>query len=487
MRWTRWGSVAVLAVGASGCGHKKQETAPAPAVVAESAAPSAREASHEGQRPPKPTPVESLTPPHLPTLKTQAATGPTPKTKATKDEAPCGTAWTGEEEVPLECQATSLDPHMGVPAVALIPYDLLRAPKGELPATVDHRLDGFEGRTLTQGKTLACSAFALTTQINHAIGLWTGKPGDVSVMEIWARYHVGANGARANLGQKFANDADWPFDQARANAWRKCNLGDDSCFSEDEKRKLAELDQKGVAVLEEVESLPEDGTLFDVMEAKLAAGRDIGTGGRLPKPFKPVGDPGSKYIPDSPEMTGGKHSFSIAGYTHVEGERYFLVKNSWGPKWGDGGYAWIHEQTLGKIAHGGFVVVVDPVGDIGLRRHKRKRGSVAACPSGEAPDSVDGRCKPLCGDGGPRHGGYCGTTEDCSRGFVNVTGYCVLAAPAANGTESKSGIAYACAPSGCVYTIPKGTEGCADATCQKSCPAPDYRLGTGKGGLLCLE
>jgi hypothetical protein len=100
---------------------------------------------------------------------------------------------------------------------------------------------------------------------------------------------------------------------------------------------------------------------------------------------------------------------------------------------------------------------------------------------------VDGKCKPLCGDGGPRHGGYCGTTEDCTKGFVNVAGECVIAAPRSKGTEPSKGIAFACAPSGCVYTIPKGVEGCNDASCQKSCPAPDYRLGAGKTGLLCLE
>ena len=114
-------------------------------------------------------------------------------------------------------------------------------------------------------------------------------------------------------------------------------------------------------------------------------------------------------------------------------------------------------------------------------------GAVAACAAGEAPDSVDGACKPLCPDGGPRHGGYCGMTEDCARGFVNVAGDCVLAAPAARGTEPKTGIAFACAPSGCVYTIPKGVAGCAEATCQKSCPAPDFRLGRGRAGSLCLE
>jgi hypothetical protein len=283
-----------------------------------------------------------------------------------------------------------------------------------------------------------------------------------------------------------ANDAEWPYDAARARAWQLCK-GNDKCLSEDERRKLEAADKRGVVALEQVERLSRDDTLFDVIQAKLAAGRDVGTGGRLPKSFRPVGEQGSKYVPEFTESAKGGHAFSLVGYTHVENERYFLVKNSWGERWGDNGYAWIHEHTLGKIIRGAYVVIVDPVSDVGLRRHKRKQAWVAACGAGEAPDSIDGACKPLCGDGGPRHGGYCGTTEDCTKGFVNVAGECVLAAPKAKGTEPRTGISFACAPSGCVYTIPRNVEGCTDARCQKSCPAPDFRLGSGKGGLLCLE
>jgi hypothetical protein len=272
MQWTTWWSAAVLAVCASGCSReKKHDEAPSalPPVtdIASAVATSAAATSHEGQRPPKPTPIASVTPPNLPTLKAQAARVEPPKSKATGDDYPCGAVWTGEEEVPLECVAAPSDERLGSPAVALIPYDMLRAPR----------------------------------------------------------------------------------------------------------------------------------------------------------------------------------------------------------------------------AHGGSVLVVDPVTDTGLRRHRRRHGAVAACGAGHAPDSVDGACKPLCGDGGPRHAGYCGTTEDCGRGYVNVAGDCVLAAPKAAGTEPKSGIAFACTPSGCVYTIPKSVAGCAEARCQKSCPAPDFRLGSGKSGLLCLE
>ena len=489
MRWTGWARVAVLVVGVSGCGGKKHEGATRgaphanPPPVAGADATPARAAL----RPPRPTPIASVAPPRLPRLKAQARHARAVPPRPQKGEAPCGSVWTGAEEVQLECDAAPGDSRFGKPAVPLIPYSLLRAPKADLPATVDHRLDGFEGRTLAQGKAGACTAFALASQIDHALGLWTGRPGDVSPMQVWARYHDFRSSAVANIGQTVANDADWPYDAVRAQAWSRCKLGDASCLSEAERRKLDDTDKRGVVVLEQIERLPEDDTLYDVIEAKLAAGRDIGTGGKLPRSFHPIGEAGSKYVPEFTEYGTGAHAFSLVGYTHTEGERYFLVKNSWGESWGDRGYAWIHEQTLRRIIHGASVVVVDPVAAVGLRRHRRNKAIVAACAAGEAPDSVDGACKPLCGDGGPRHGGYCGTTEDCTKGFVNVTGYCVLAAPTTRGAEPTSGIKFACAPSGCVYTIPRSVAGCAEATCQKSCPAPDFRLGSGKGGFLCLE
>ncbi len=488
-RWTGWAAVVALLVCAPGCRKKHQSTEKASASppAAAQAGKTLPAAVREALRPPKPTPVASVAPPHLPRLRAQAHHAKAPPPRPVKGEAPCGSVWTGTDEVQLECDVATRDPRFGKPAVALIPYSMLRAPKGDLPTTVDHRLDGFEGRTLAQGKAGACTAFSLASQIDHALGLWTGKPGDVSPMQIWARYHDFRSTSIANIGQVVASDAEWPYDSARAMAWSRCKLGDASCLAESERRRLDELNKKGVVVLEQVEHLPEDDTLLDVMQAKLAAGRDIGTGGKLPRSFHPIGDPGSKYIPQFNEFGQGAHAFSIVGYTHVEGERYFLIKNSWGERWGDKGYAWIHELTLRKIIHGGSVVVVDPVGDVGLRRHRRHSAQVAACAAGEAPDTIDGSCQPLCPDGGPRHRGYCGITADCTRGFVNVTGDCVVAAPAARGTEPKTGIAFACAPSGCVYTIPKGEAGCTAATCQKSCPAPDFRLGSGRGGLICLE
>lgn len=491
--------VALMLVGMPAC-HREKHQEPSPSASAPSATGSAPDdkasaQARMGARPPKPKATASAVPPSLPALHKQAAALPEKTHRPRKGpllaEYPCGSVWTGEEEIGLECdEVVANDKKARPPATALIPYELLHLHRSNLPAIVDHRVDGFEGRVLAQGRAPACTAFALTSMINHALSLWTGEPGDISVMQVWARYHKpnGVPGIAANLGKTFAKDADWPYDAETAKSWAGCHQDGASCLQPADQQKLADADKKGIALLEEVEQIEPDKTFFDVIAAKLAAGRDVGMAGRLPKSFRPVGDAGSRYVPDFTEFGKGSHAFLTVGYTYVGDERYFLLKNSWGQKWGDQGYAWIHEQTLQKLSHhGGTVAIVEPVGSEGGRRHRRKRGWVDACAAGQGPDSVDGTCKPLCADGAPQHHGYCGVMQDCTKGFVNVSGECVLAAPSARGTEPKTGITFTCGPSGCLYTLPKGVEGCSAASCQKSCPAPDYRLGKGKSGLLCLE
>jgi hypothetical protein len=194
------------------------------------------------------------------------------------------------------------------------------------------------------------------------------------------------------------------------------------------------------------------------------------------------------YVPDdiTPRKSGGGHMISLVGY-HGEGKgTYFLLKNSWGPKWGENGYAWVHSATLAKFMFSVFDFDAEPVEPSSTRRPVGKNGSVDACAAGQVPDTVTCACKPTCASGGPETNGFCGDTDGCDAGEVNVSGECVLAAPKVTGKDPKSGVSFECAPGGCVYEIPKGFEGCKDK-CQKSCPAPDFRLAKGSSGLTCVE
>jgi hypothetical protein len=42
-----------------------------------------------------------------------------------------------------------------------------------------------------------------------------------------------------------------------------------------------------------------------------------------------------------------RHAVVAVGYGKVDGQRAVLVRNSWGPSWGDAGYGWLTERFLG--------------------------------------------------------------------------------------------------------------------------------------------
>ncbi len=45
-------------------------------------------------------------------------------------------------------------------------------------------------------------------------------------------------------------------------------------------------------------------------------------------------------------MTTGRHALLAVGCGHADDGGYILVRNSWGPTWGDAGHGWIHEPYL---------------------------------------------------------------------------------------------------------------------------------------------
>jgi hypothetical protein len=51
--------------------------------------------------------------------------------------------------------------------------------------------------------------------------------------------------------------------------------------------------------------------------------------------------PGEQPEPDR------RHAVVAVGHGKVDGRRAVLVRNSWGPSWGDAGYGWLTEQFLG--------------------------------------------------------------------------------------------------------------------------------------------
>ena len=86
-------------------------------------------------------------------------------------------------------------------------------------------------------------------------------------------------------------------------------------------------------------------TLLDDIIAALDTGRPVVVLMTISRSFfsgKHIVDAGSE---EPPEQARG-HAVIAVGHGQVSSQRAILIRNSWGPRWGDGGYAWITERYL---------------------------------------------------------------------------------------------------------------------------------------------
>jgi hypothetical protein len=431
--------------------------------------------------------------PELPALAKHEKPGAAPAPP--KGTYPCGAVFTGDEHVELVCLDEKEQARLERTATVLVPYEKLSAKLPPPPAVVDHRADGVEAAVRNQGHAGTCTTFGTSAAIDHSVARWTGAPAHVSVMQIWARYHQTSlsEALSGSAGKTLAAEETWPYDAALAWTWRDCPKKPPAkpdprpCGQPVDEARLAAADAKPAVLVEQVELLPRD---FELMRAKLAAGQDLVIAMRLGAHFKPVGAPGSRYVPDYDDEAGG-HILAISGYAMMRGgggggaggDNYYLLHNSWGTKWGDGGYAWIHEATLVKHMGSRFGIVdARPAGN-GPRAHRGGQ----SCKGGLAPDSATGECAPECSDGSPQHGGVCPDPGDCPRGYVNLVGTCVAAAPSDASSDAGSHISWKCGPGGCAFTLPKAVGGCGADPCLVSCPAPSFRVAKDHQGITCIE
>lgn len=431
--------------------------------------------------------------PDLPTLAShEAPTAPPPGTDLSG--SPCKSVWTGADVTPLACAKSLLfgpsDASGG--ATVLVSRSLLARDPAVLPAIVDHRREGSEGPVRNQSFSPACTAFATAAAIDHELLRWADHPGPVSVMQLWSRYHSPQVGTSltANLGTAIGTEAQWPFNATEASAWVAC--GDYpkkptfGCGKPVDDAHLARVQSSSVGVFTSAEYGVPDVT---ALQAKIAAGQDVVLALELPTAFVPRGVPGARYVPHYAQSAGpdSGHALVLAGYARLPHATYFLAHNSWGPAWGDGGYAWLHEATVTQWGRQTVAIDAEPTAASAPNRPARKRGETT-CSGDLVPDSIRGDCAPACPDGSPRHDDVCPVAGQCPASYVNLTGACVLAAPSVQGFDPTTKIRWTCGPGGCSYELTRASDpSCTGATCRASCPAPDFHLARMGGALVCLE
>jgi hypothetical protein len=388
----------------------------------------------------------------------------------------------GGEKVVLDCITDDYSMVAGAAKTVAKGGDLESFRKhGKLPSVVDHRKDGTEGPVLAQGKTPACTAFSLVGAANHAAAHYFGHPANLSPMHAWARYHTPLMNLaeRDNLGRGLTDFATFPFDPKLANEWKRGGHVDHD--------RLRNADAHSIVEITNITRL--DGGSMTEIKSALAAGQDIWfsmkVAGVLQRPKKNADGESMIGHADSHAARGrGGHAIVLAGYEDTPHGTFYLIHNSWGPRWGTDGYAWIWEKTLRANLQEAFVLQVRPVEGAHSRRPPAAH-KYSTCGGGLAPDAITAQCVPRCADNGPRVNGVCPTSGQCPEGEVNLDGRCELAAPMMDKTMS-DGVKVTCGLSGCTYVVPSGQEGCEGSkSCTISCASPRFMLGSGPHGLAC--
>lgn len=96
--------------------------------------------------------------------------------------------------------------------------------------------------------------------------------------------------------------------------------------------------------------------------------------------------------PYGTESRGG-HAVSLIGYRTLITGRQFLIQNSWGKSWGEGGYVWITEQELRRHLHDAFVleaITSAGPGPVAQAQPQITLPPIQRCPSGLP--AVFGQC-----------------------------------------------------------------------------------------------
>jgi hypothetical protein len=322
---------AVFLAAAVGCGHK--------------AAP-----SRHPQVAARPAPLVPLAPPS-PVAALGAAAGMAVKVMAM---APCPPPNLPPEVAStLDCGAMKRFDD----AAAYIP----RQASSQLPAWVDLRAHGLSGPVRDQQQVGACAGFAMTTVMDNA-SLRMGRHEMLSSLHVFATYgdESDSMGFSAALrARPITAEQTWPYDPARAcrfaSDWTGQNCssyyGVPNNSAKSDPRLIAEkqrADYLGRLQIVGYEELATDPADTDQLAMLVASGEALWLSLKFHGPaWKSLSRSGNNQLPYYPvEAAEISHAVTLEGYRHTPVGRQFLIHNSWGTDWAEGGYAWVDDAMM---------------------------------------------------------------------------------------------------------------------------------------------
>lgn len=255
-----------------------------------------------------------------------------------------------------------------LPAGVVIP-DTVFPPVQVLPS-VDLRTRGLDGPVLNQQQTGVCYAFAISNVLDNSLRR-QGRP------EVVAPLHVVASGTYGSLLQGAAepltSESTWPYDPRKAcklktnhdtcehayglrvNSWQS----DPALVGERERARAM-----GFAKIQRATSLARDpiGGMVNALSLGRAAYLVVGIDSQAWSFSATRGG----VLRDYTVADRGDHAVAAVGYRMAGHERQFLLHNSWGTQWGDGGYVWMSESAVRKHFSAAYLMDATPASGGGI-------------------------------------------------------------------------------------------------------------------------
>lgn len=314
-----------------------------------------------------------------------------------------------------------------------------------VPKSVDLRQRGLTGPVKDQGQVGVCWAFALSSTMDATLR-HDGYVGTVSPLHAVAKKTWDALYRNSPSAPPLTVESRWPYDPRRACAFQEEDQWCGDTYDVDPgswrsdptlAAELSAADRDHHYRFHDVEPLEVQPANPNQLTRVLADGDAIWASfafDRKAWSFSALRD--GTFSDYSPSRSDG-HAVVLVGYRTVGLERQFLLQNSWGPDWADGGFAWMPEHVLRRHLTRAFRLSVSPTRAT-PKQHKSEPPAPMMCHAGQVRDLVTGACAQPCGGFFPPVNGVCPGLPSiakqgggCAQGQTRdvATGSCVATCP----------------------------------------------------------
>ena len=334
-----------------------------------------------------------------------------------------------------------------------------------LPANVDLRVRGLDGPVKNQEQVGVCWSFALSSVMDNAARK-IGQQASLAPLHLIAGDAWDQMWGAGASSQPFTTEDLWPYVPRKACAFREEDgKRMDDCgriygvapgSAKSDPSLMAELrlaDENHRYRFTDIEQLEVKPPNVEQIATVLAEGDAIWAAFRFSYTGWDWNAVKDGVLDDyCPSSTSSGHAVTLVGYRTVfssgRPEKQFLVKNSWGSDWAEGGYAWMPESMLVRQLTRAFRLRVQPTaaggGDAGGTGSQPVPQRGGSCAAGQVRDLMTGACSAPCGGVLPPLNGMCplpgmapagagaGTASNgCAAGSTRdaLTGACVAACP----------------------------------------------------------